>query len=142
MYTTAIKSQDQALCHLFFHCILKDGELADGELDNVSAKLVTVGLNKDLNFKDEIINYRDYRAEVVQSEEEYLQFLIEQINPVNELALYSYCAELLLSDNILSEEEETLLRHLGNALGIDEQEQSIIQKLMVQRKVVETEKIF
>lgn len=141
MYTTEIKSQDQALCHLFFHCVLKDGKLADKELDNVADKLVAVGLNKELNFKNEIINYQGYQADVTD-EQEYLQFLIEQINPVNELALYTYCAELLLSDNVLTEEEEILLKHLGDALGIDDHEQAVAKKIMIQRKVVETEKIF
>ena len=141
MYTSIIKTQDQALCHLFFHCILKDGELADTELDNISGKLVAVGLNKDLNFKREMITYREYRDSIAD-EQEYLQFLIEQINPVNELALYTWCAELLLSDNVLTEEEEALLKHLGDALGIDDQEQAVAKKIMIQRKVVETEKIF
>lgn len=141
MYTSVINNQDQALCHLFFHCILKDGEMADRELNTVSEKLVAVGLNKALNFKDEIISYREYRASIA-NEQEYLQYLVEQINPVNELALYTYCAELLLSDNILTEEEESLLNHLGEALGLDEQEQAVAKKIMVQRKVVETEKIF
>lgn len=141
MYTSVISNQDQALCHLFFHCILKDGEMADRELDTVSDKLVAAGLNKALNFKDEIITYREYRASIAD-EQQYLQYLVEQINPVNELALYTYCAELLLSDNILTEEEESLLNHLGDALGLDEQEQAVAKKIMVQRKVVETEKIF
>ncbi len=141
MYTTEIKTQDQALCHLFFHCILKDGELADNELDIVADKLVTAGLNKDLNFKDEMVSYQDYRP-IITHEQQYLQFLVEQINPVNELALYSWCAELLLSDNILTSEEEVLLKHIGDALGIDDNEQSVAKKIMIQRKVVETEKIF
>lgn len=141
MYTSVINNQDQALCHLFFHCILKDGEMADRELDTVSDKLVAAGLNKALNFKDEIIRYREYRDSIA-NEQEYLQYLVEQINPVNELALYTYCAELLLSDNILTEEEEGLLRHLGDVLGLDDQEQEIAKKIMIQRKVVETEKIF
>lgn len=141
MYTSIVKTQDQALCHLFFHCILRDDELTNPELDNVAAKLVAVGLNKQLNFKQEIIVYREYRPSI-SNEQEYLQFLIEQVKPVNELALYSYCADLLLSDNILTEEEESLLKRLGDALGIEEQEQSIAKRLMVQRKVVETEKIF
>jgi uncharacterized tellurite resistance protein B-like protein len=141
MYTTSVTTQDAALSHLFFHCCLKDGEFADAELESVSAKLVTVGLNKDLNFKDEVIKYRSYRAEIV-NEEEYLQFLIEKINPVNEMALYSHCAELLLSDNVLVPEEESLLKHLGDALGIDDTEQDVVRRLMIQRKVVETEKVF
>lgn len=141
MYTTEIKTQDQALCHLFFHCILKDGEMADMELDNVAGKLVSAGLNKELNFKEEIIIYQDYSA-TITNEQQYLQFLIEQINPVNELALYTWCAELLLSDNVLSSEEELLLKQIGDALSIDDHEQSIAKKIMIQRKVVETEKIF
>lgn len=141
MFTAVINSQDQALCHLFFHCILKDGELADMELESIAEKLVVAGLNKALNFKDEIISYREYR-ESIADEQAYLQYLVEQINPVNELALYTYCAELLLSDNVLTEEEESLLRKLGDVLGLDEQEQAIAKKIMVQRKVVETEKIF
>ena len=129
------------MSHLFFHCCLKDGELSDMELEKVAEKLVAAGLNKDLNFKDEIIKYRSY-ADQLTNEEEYLQYLIEQINPVNEMALYSHCAELLLSDNILAPEEESLLKHLGDALGIDDTEQDVVRRLMIQRRVVETEKVF
>jgi uncharacterized tellurite resistance protein B-like protein len=141
MYTTQVKTQDEALCHLFFHCCLKDGALADTELNYVSDKLVAVGLNKELNFKDQMIAYRSYIGDMT-NEEEYLQYLVELINPVNEMALYSHCAELLLSDNVLAPEEESLLKRLGDALGIDDTEQSVAKKLMIQRKVVETEKIF
>ena len=141
MYTTLVTTQDAALGHLFFHCCLKDGQLADSELDDIAHKLVAFGLNKQLNFKDEIRKYESYRAQIV-NEEEYLQYLIELINPVNEAALYSHCAELLLSDNVLTPEEESLLKHLGDALGIDDTEQEVVKKLMIQRKVVDTEKIF
>ncbi len=103
-------------------------------------KLVTAGLNKDLNFKDEMVSYQDYRP-IILHEQQYLQFLVEPDQSVNELALYSWCAELLLSDNILTSEEE-LLKHIGDALGIDDNEQSVAKKIMIQRKVVETEKIF
>ena len=141
MYITQVKTQDQAITHLFFHCCLKDGDLDDAELNDVAEKLVAVGLNKELNFKDEIITYREYWPGIT-NEQEYLQYLVELINPVNEMALYSHCAELLLSDNILTTEEESLLKHLGDALGIDDNEQNVTKKLMIQRKVVETEKIF
>lgn len=141
MYTSVVKTQDEALSHLFFHCCLKDGELADAELNDVADKLVTAGLNKELNFKDEIIKYREYKPSIT-SEQEYLQYLVELINPVNEMALYSHCAELLLSDNVMTYEEAQLLTQIGEALGIDAAEQAITKKLMIQRKVVETEKIF
>ena len=141
MYTTLVTTQDAALSHLFFHCCLRDGQLADNELDNMAEMLVKVGLNKQLNFRDEMRNYESYRADIV-NEEEYLQYLVELINPVNEAALYSHCAELLLSDNVLTPEEETLLKRLGDALSIDNTEQEVVKKLMIQRKVVETEKIF
>ncbi|WEK34749.1 MAG: hypothetical protein P0Y53_19865 [Candidatus Pseudobacter hemicellulosilyticus] len=141
MYTTDIKSQDEALTHLFFHCCLKDKVLADAELEAVSAKLVAAGLNKTLNFKDEIVKYRNY-SEAISSETEYLRFLVEQINPVNELALYSYCAELVLSDNTMSPEEEALLVNIGETLGLEDTEQAIVKRLMIQRKVVETDKLF
>lgn len=141
MYTTAIQSQDEALAHLFFHCCLKDKELADAELEVVSTKLVAAGLNKTLNFKDEIVKYREYSAEIT-NETEYLQYLVEQINPANELALFSYCAELVLSDDILAPEEETLLNNIAETLGISHEEQDIVKRLMIQRKVVETDKLF
>ncbi|MDF2193177.1 hypothetical protein [Paraflavitalea sp. CAU 1676] len=141
MYTTAIKSQDEALTHLFFHCCLKDEMLTDAELETVSGKLVAAGLNKTLNFKEEMVKYRAYSHQLTD-EPAYLQFLVEQINPVNELALYSYCAELVLSDQTLSAVEETLLINIAAALGISREEEDVVKRLMVQRRVVEADKLF
>jgi uncharacterized tellurite resistance protein B-like protein len=63
------------------------------------------------------------------------------IHPVNELALYSYCFELVLSDTFLEEQEEKLLEKVASIMEIDVSEQLTIQKLMLQRKVVQTQKI-
>jgi len=64
------------------------------------------------------------------------------INPPNEAALYSYCLELGVSDSTLDASEKKLFEVLGNVLKLTDEEQSIIQKLMVQRKVVKTNKFF
>jgi uncharacterized tellurite resistance protein B-like protein len=130
-----------ALSHLFFHCCFKDGTVMESEIKMVSEKLVAAGLNTDLNFKDEVIRYQAYRNEI-GDEAAYLQNLIAAIHPANELALYSYCIELCLSDGLLQAEEETMLQHLATALGLAEEERNLCKKLMVQRKVVETEKVF
>jgi hypothetical protein len=60
---------------------------------------------------------------------------------VHDLALYSYCVELCLSDGLLSAEEESLLKKIGAILDIGE-EQSTLDNLITQRKAVELEKIF
>lgn len=111
------------------------------EIKAVSEKLVAAGLNADLNFKDEVIRYQSYRKEI-QNDTAYIENLIAVIRPANTLALYSYCIELCLSDGLLQTEEEMLLQTLATALDLDEAEQAICKKLMVQRKVVETEKVF
>ena len=74
-------------------------------------------------------------------EREYLQYLFKLINPVQNLALYSYCVELSLSDSLLSEAEASLLKQIAALLQI-EQEKEAIDKLITQRKAVELEKIF
>src|SRR5687767_10442542 len=104
-YQSEIRSQEQAICHLFFHCCLKDGTFSDDELTEVSSKLVDVGLYKQLNFKDEIQRYKSYGESVI-NDAGYLEFLVKMITPVNTLALYSYCVELVLSDSTLSVGEE------------------------------------
>lgn len=141
MYTDTVTTQDEALSHLFFHCCLKDGSFEDSEMDTISAKLVAVGLHKNLNFKDEVKKYRSYNQHITD-EHTYLQYLLKLINPTNELALYSWCTELCLSDATLSPSEGHLLENLAAELQITAEDSSLIQKLMVQRKVVETEKIF
>ena len=64
------------------------------------------------------------------------------INPANEAALFSYCVELGVIDAVLDPSEKKLFDTLGNILGLTAEEQSIIQKLMVQREVVKTNKFF
>jgi hypothetical protein len=141
MYTTVVKTSDIALCHLFLHCCFKDGQFTEAEIDEVSGKFVELGLNKDLNFKDQLHNYKLYRN-TITDEANYIKFLIQLINPTNEAALYSYCIELGLSDSSFDFSEKKLMETLGTVLELNESEQSIIQKLMVQRKVVETQKFF
>ncbi len=141
MYNNQITTQEQAVCHLFFHCCYKDGAFSQAEIKTVSDKLVTAGLHKDLNVKEEVMAYQSYRNEIVD-ETEYLSFLVQRIQPTNGLALFSYCVELCLSDAEMSPAEETLLGNLSAALDMEAAEKDAVQKLMVQRKVVETQKLF
>jgi uncharacterized tellurite resistance protein B-like protein len=141
MYNTEVKTQEQAIAHLFFHCCLKDGVFKEAEIDNISGKLVAAGFHKSINIKEEVKRYNAYRASI-GDENTYLQYLIQLIRPTNELALYSYCMELCLSDADLSNEEEALLEKIAYVLTIPDAERTTTQKLLVQRKVVETEKLF
>jgi len=140
MYTSEIRSQEQALCHLFFHCCLKDGVFSDAEMTEVSSRMVDVGLYKQLDFKEEVLRYKSYQSSIA-SDTAYLEFLVKMISPVNNLALYSYCVELILSDSTLSSEEESLLTRIAGLLEITSEEQAVTRKLMAQRKVIKTEKI-
>jgi hypothetical protein len=141
MYNTYIDTADKAVCHLFLHCCFRDGNFSETELDTVSGKFVTLGLQKDLNFKDELVHYRTYRSSIT-NEREYIQDLIKQINPTNELALLSYCLELGLSDNALEFGEEELLKTIGSVLKIDAPEQEIARRIFLQRQVVAANKFF
>lgn len=141
MYQEYITTQDEAICHLFLHCCFKDGTFSADEIDNVAAKFVALQLNRDLNFKEELVHYRSYITEVTD-EQLYLEYLLKLISPVQALALYSYCVELCLSDKLLSAVEETLLQKIGGLLSIESGEQELITKLSAQRKAVELEKIF
>jgi hypothetical protein len=141
MYNTYIDTADKALCHLFLHCCFRDGNFSETEIDALSTKFVTLGLQKDLNFKDELVHYRSYRA-FITDERQYIQDLIKQINPVNELALFSYCLELGLSDDALEFGEEELLKTIGTVLTIDATEQEIARKIFLQRQVVAANKFF
>lgn len=142
MYQTHINSTETAVCHLFLHCCFKDGEFTEAEIDEVAEKFTRLDLQKNLNFKDELRQYRAYRETIITTETDYLQYLVKLINATNEFALYSYCLELSLSDAALEFTEKKFLETLGALLDINEAEQSAVQKLMVQRKVVETQKFF
>lgn len=141
MFENYITNSEEALCHLFLHCCFKDGSFTTEEIDEVSEKFASLEMQKDLNFKDELIKYRSYRGNITD-EPAYIAELIKAINPFNSLALYSYCVELGLSDNALELPELNLLKIIASVLEIDEQQQETVQKLMVQRKVVETQKFF
>lgn len=140
MYTTEIRSQEQAICHLFFHCCLKDGVFSDDELTEVSARMVDVGLYKQLDFKEEVLRYQSYKNDVI-NDTDYLSFLVQMITPVNTLALYSYCVELVLSDANLSAGEESLLSRIATTLDITPEEETVTKKLVAQRRVVKADHI-
>lgn len=141
MYRELIKTQEEAVSHLFIHCCYGNGRFTEEELDAISEKLVALKLHKDLNFKEEIKRYISYTGNL-GNEEDYLGYLISLIMPVNELALFSWCAELCVSDSVIDITEEQLLRNLGNALAIKEEDQALIQKLAVQRYLVLSQKYF
>src|SRR4030095_6487918 len=140
MYSTLVKSQEQALCHLYFHCCLKDGVLSEAETDALAERFVTLGMQKILNFKNEMDAYKSYRNDI-KDETLYLEYVLNLVNPVNELALFSNCVELAVSDELLDTREESLLKKIGSILNIDERKQQTIQRLVVEKKVVQTKKI-
>lgn len=140
MYSQLVTTPDQALCHLYFHCSLKDGTLSPAETDLMADRFVRLGIQKELNFKDEMNAYRAYQKNVVD-EWLYLEYLFKLISPVNTLALYSWCVELVISDEKFEPGEEDLLKKIASLLDVDENQQQVVFKLMLERKVVETEKI-
>jgi len=141
MFSTAITTKEEALCHLFLYCCYKDGDFNEKELDFVSGLFVELDLHSSLNFKNEMLKYKNYRA-TITDEVEYLNFLIKLINPVHDCALYSYCAEVLLSDSLLELQEEKLLEHLAQVLEIPAEKEQTIRSLITQRKAVELGKLF
>jgi len=139
--STAIKTPDAAVCHLFLYCCFKDGEVKEQELDNLAGKFASLNMQQELNFKDEMIAFRQDR-QLITDEDAYLTSLINAINPTNEAALFSYCMELMLSDELLDTEEDLLLNRLAVLLSINQEVQAAIRKLIIQRKVVSTQKFF
>ena len=143
MYTTIVNNQDQALCHLFFHCCLEDEKFTEAEMDNLSGKLVILGLQPKMHIKDELVSYRSYKPSITDLDEKaYLAYLIRVIKPVNELALYSWCIELCISDPSLDAREDSLLTRLAEVLEIEPGIALIIEKVMAQRRAVELQKVF
>ncbi len=140
MYNQTVSTPDQALCHLYFHCSLKDGDLSPAETDSMADRFVSLGMQKELNFKDEMNAYRAYQKNIID-EWLYLEYLFKLISPVNTLALYSWCVELVISDEKFEPGEEDLLKKIASLLEVDETQQQVIFKLMLERMVVETEKI-
>lgn len=134
-------SQDEALCHLFFHCCLEDEIFTGAEMDDLSAKLVALGLDKKVNVKEELIRYRSYKSSI-SDERVYITKLLRLINPVNELALYSYCVELCLDDPFLDAREEALLNKIRQGLEIEEAAANTIHRLIAQRKATSIQQLF
>ena len=141
MYQSIIKTPDESLCHLFLHCCMKDGKLNDAELDIAAEKIVRLGLHKNVDIKLETTRYREYRQSI-SDQSEYINFLISEISPVNNLAIYSYCVEMVMSDEEINISEDRLLKTIGESLQLTGEEQIIIQKLVAQKKVVEGEGLF
>jgi hypothetical protein len=141
MYSTIVNNQDQALCHLFFHCCLEDDHFSETEMEDLSGKLVSLGLRTKINIKDELVTYRSYRS-TIADEQVYVRWLLGLIKPVNELALYSYCVELCIDDPLLDAREEALLVKIGAELDIPTTDSLTINRLIAQRKAVEIQKIF
>lgn len=140
MYNT-IQTPDIAVCHLFIYCCFKDGEVKEEELDDLAARFTALGMHRELNFKDEMIRFRSYKSEIL-NERDYLKHLITAINPTNELALLSYCIDLMLSDESLDPSEEQLITTLSELFEIKPEEEALLKKLQVQRKVVSTQQFF
>lgn len=141
MYQQYINTSDQALVHLAFHCCLKDGKIQETELDFLSGTFAAKGLNKLFDFKEEMANYRSYFTEM-KDETNYLNFLIEKINPRSHMALFAFCAEIICRDGNISISEEVLLNKTANLLHIKDAENLTIQKLITEMNAVEKRNAF
>jgi len=141
MYTGLIKAPEEGICHLFYYCCMKDGNFDEAELNNISDKLVSIDLQKKLNFKDEMRKFKSYQSSITD-EDIYLKYLISIIKSNNNLALLSWCIELCAADGDISQEEQLLLVRIANMLNIGDTEQDLIQRLMIQRNKVLLEKGF
>jgi uncharacterized tellurite resistance protein B-like protein len=141
MYTGLLKAPEEGICHLFFYCCMKDGKFEESELNNISDKLVSIDLQKKLNFKDEMRKFKSYQSSITD-EDIYLNYLINISNSTNNLALLSWCIELCAADGNISGDEQQLLARIGNLLNIGDTEQDLIQRLMIQRSNVLQEKRF
>jgi uncharacterized tellurite resistance protein B-like protein len=141
MYTGLLKAPEEGVCHLFYHCCMKDGSFKETELDTISDKLVSINLHKKLNFKDEMQKYKSY-VNGITDEDIYLQYLISIIKPQQSLALLSWCIELCAADGEVSAEEDSLLTRIARLLNIGDTEKDLLQRLIIQRKIVTVEKEF
>lgn len=141
MYTGLLKAPEEGITHLFYHCCMKDGAFKESELNIISDKLVSIGLQKKLNFRDEMQKYKSYQG-TITDEDLYLQYLISLIKPASPLALFSWCVELCAGDGNVSPEEGALLTRIARQLNIGDTEQDLVQRLMVQRNKVLAEKTF
>ena len=141
MYTGLLKAPEEGVCHLFYYCCMKDGSFKESELNTISDKLVSIDLHKKLNFKDEMQKYKSY-VNGITDEDIYLQYLINIIKPQQPLALFSWCVELCAADGEVSAEEDALLTRIARLLNIGDTEKDLLQRLMIQRKIVTVEKQF
>jgi len=141
MYTGLLKAPEEGVCHLFYYCCMKDGSFKESELNTISDRLVSIDLHKKLNFKDEMQKYKSY-VNGITDEDIYLQYLINIIKPQQPLALFSWCVELCAADGQVSAEEDALLTRIARLLNIGDTEKDLLQRLMIQRKIVATEKQF
>lgn len=141
MYTGLLKAPEEGVCHLFYYCCMKDGSFKESELNTISDKLVSIDLHKKLNFKDEMQKYKSY-VNGITDEDIYLQYLISIIKPQQPLALLSWCIELCAADGEVSAEEDALLTRIARLLNIGDTEKDLLQRLMIQRKIVAVEKEF
>lgn len=136
MYQDQIKSPDQALVHLAFHCCLKDGELHDKELEMISSAFVAKGLNKALDIKQEMQFYQNYYR-TIKDETGYLIFLTQSIAPKYRMALFAFCAEIIYRDGNISLSEEVLLNKIADLLYVKDQENLAVQRLITELNAVE-----
>lgn len=136
MYREKIRSADQALVHLAYHCCLKDGEMQAEELDLIAASFVAKGVNKDLDLKEEMKVYQSY-ANDLRDETTYLIFLISTISPKYKLALFAFCADIVYRNHQVTMGEEILLHKLAGLLYISETESTTLQRFIHEMYLVE-----
>ncbi len=141
MYQSIVKTPDEAICHLFLHCCMKDGKLKEEELEIAADRIVRLNIHRHLDIKLETTRYVEYSSSIAD-QESFVSFLIETIRAVNPLALYSFCVELVLGDNQLQAGEERLISIIGDKLQLSAEEQQTIKTLIAQRKIMESDKIY
>ena len=132
---------DQALCHLFFHFARQDGQFDEAEIDFIAAKTVALGLQTSIDFKTEVGQYIQSRKEWTDNRA-YYEYIVLIIKPVNKLAVFSWCVEICLMDELITVEEEQLLDQLANVLEIEDAQRDTIKDLLVERKAADLNKTY
>ncbi|MBX0334213.1 TerB family tellurite resistance protein [Pontibacter sp. HSC-14F20] len=119
-YTYTPQNEQEAWIAIMHACVAVDDDVADEELDEMAQTMADRALFEGHDIMAYSRNV--FYAHVQLGSKLLIDNSVDLISEENRPTLFAHTIQLVLSDSVVSEKEEELIRYLSSALDMDEKE--------------------
>ncbi|PKV76038.1 tellurite resistance TerB family protein [Pontibacter ramchanderi] len=132
-YTYTPQNEQEAWIAIMHACVAVDDNVADAELDEMAQTLADRALFEGHDIMAYSRNV--FYAHVQLGSKILIDNSVDLVSEENRPALFAHTIQLVLSDCVVTEKEEELIKYLYSALDLNEKEaQEIVRDVMLRNK--------